>query len=350
VLLTAIIYPISGHWIWSKGGWLAQRNFIDFAGSTVVHSLGGWVGLAGALVLGPRLGRLENNTVQKIHDRNLVLAVVGVIIPLFGWFGFNGGSTLAVNSSIPHIITNTLLAATMGGLSCFAVSAFTYRGEIQLEKLVNGVVGGLVAITAGCAVLTPSGAIITGLLGGIIVFYSEEVVLRVLKVDDPVNVVSAHGIAGAWETLALTLFAPIENLAADSRLSQLGIQELGVVSVGVWGFGMGLILFGMLKMFDFLRVPPEAEPIDLNVFEHGASSSLVSTANAIESVAHAYQGSGTTDLTQRLDVEIGSESGDIAHTFNKLLDAFQAFIMEIKLNTEHTEDFNDIAYQFFHSS
>lgn len=335
IILTALIYPISGHWIWSAEGWLAQRDFVDFAGSTVVHSLGGWVGLAGAIMLGPRLGRWEDGSVRKIHGHNLVLAVVGTIILFFGWFGFNGGSTTEVNDAIPLIIANTMLGATMGGLSCFAISALTYRGEVQLEKLVNGIVGGLVAITAGCAVLTPAGALLVGLLGGLIVFYAEELVLHVLKVDDPVNVIAAHGVAGAWGTIALALFAPLENLPMDSRMGQLGVQTIGVVSVFVWGFGTGLILFGILRSFNYLRVPPEAEKVGLNVFEHGASSGLVTTADAIEGVVRAYQGAGESDLTQRLEVESGSEAGDIAHTFNRLLDAFHESIRDIQHNAKH---------------
>ncbi len=333
VILAAFIYPVSGHWIWASEGWLAQNQMVDFAGSTVVHSLGGWVGLAGAIVLGPRIGRWKDGSVRKIHGHNLVFTVVGTIILFFGWFGFNGGSTLAVNETIPLIMLNTILAATMGGLSCFAMSAFVYRGEVQLEKLVNGVVGGLVAITAGCVVVTPLGALAIGCLGGIIVFLSEEFVLHVLRVDDPVNVISAHGVAGAWGTLALALFAPIENLPLDSRMDQFGVQALGVIAVATWGFLTGYILFGLLKSFNLLRVPPEAEKVGLNVFEHGASSGLVSTAEAIENVVRAYSGVGESDLTKRLEVEIGSEEGEIAHTFNNLLDAFHESISEIKQST-----------------
>ena len=185
VIVIAFIYPISGHWIWSGDGWLAQKQMVDFAGSTVVHSLGAWVGLAGAIVLGPRIGRFdENGNPNKIHGHSLVFAVMGVLVLFFGWFGFNGGSTLTGDGSVAIIVANTLLAASAGGISCFLVSMVTSRGEVQIEKLLNGIVGGLVAVTAGCAVLEPIGAVWLGLSAGVIVYYAEEIVLRVFKVDD----------------------------------------------------------------------------------------------------------------------------------------------------------------------
>ena len=330
VVVCGVIYPVSGHWIWNGTGWLAEMQFVDFAGSTVVHSLGGWVGLAGALMLGPRMGRFNGSNVAKIHGHNLVLAVVGVMILWFGWIGFNGGSTLAVNSSIALIIANTMLAAAAGGASCFATSALMHRGEIQLEKLLNGIVGGLVSITAGCAVVTPLGALGLGLLGGVIVYFSEEIVLHVLRVDDPVNVVAAHGVAGAWGTIGLAFFAPQANLPLGNTWAQAGVQATGVLAVMAWGLITGFLLFWVLKTFDFLRVSPDAEKIGLNVHEHGASSGLLQTMEAMDNIVKAYNGSGESDLTHRIEVEIGSEAGDVAATFNMLMDAFHDSISEIK--------------------
>lgn len=337
VIVCALIYPISGHWIWSADGWLAKDQMVDFAGSTVVHSLGGWVGLAGALVLGPRMGRFQNGQASKIHGHNLVLAVVGVIILWFGWIGFNGGSTLAVDSSIALIIANTMLAAAAGGLSCFASSALHHQGEIHLEKLLNGVVGGLVAITAGCSVVTPAGALVLGLLGGVIVYVSEEIVLHFLKVDDPVNVISAHGVAGAWGTIGLALVAPEANLPMGNMWAQLGVQLKGVGAVFVWGFGTGLLMFWLLKISNFLRVTPEAEKAGLNVHEHGASSGLLQTIEAMDNIVSAYNGSGESDLTHRIEVEIGSDAGDVAATFNLLMDSFHDSISDIKNSANQIE-------------
>lgn len=331
LIVVAVIYPISGHWIWAGDGWLAQKQMVDFAGSTVVHSLGAWVGLMGAYVLGPRIGRFsENGTPNKIHGHNLVFAVMGVIVLFFGWFGFNGGSTLAVDSSIALIIANTLLAASAGGISCFLVSMFTSRGEVQIEKLLNGVVGGLVAVTAGCAVLEPVGAVWLGLLAGVIVYYTEEIVLRIFKIDDPVNVVAAHGVAGAWGTIALAFFAPTENLPLGSTFDQFLVQTQGVLAVMAWGLGTGYILFKLLHLMGVLRVPSNAEIVGLNVHEHGATSGLMETMTAMQGIVAANQGSGESDLTKRVTVERGTEEGEVAALFNQLLHTFHNTILEIK--------------------
>jgi Amt family ammonium transporter len=332
LVIVAVIYPISGHWIWAEGGWLAEKQMVDFAGSTVVHSLGGWVGLAGAIVLGPRVGRFnEEGKPNKLHGHNLVLAVVGVIILWFGWFGFNGGSTLSGDVSVAKIIANTILAAAAGGLSCFIASAIAHNGEIQIEKMLNGIIAGLVGITAGCAIVEPGGAIFIGLTAGIVVFLSEEFFLRVLKIDDPVNVISAHGVAGAWGTLMLAFAAPESALPTGDMWTQFGVQLTGVVAVFFWGFISGLILFGIIKSMGKLRVSEEAEHMGLNVHEHGASSGLLQTMTAMDNIVKAYSDNDNEgDLTRRVEVEIGSESGNVAHLFNQLMDTFHATILEIK--------------------
>jgi len=332
LFIVAIIYPMSGHWIWADGGWLAEMQMVDFAGSTVVHSLGGWVGLAGALILGPRVGRFnKEGKPNKIHGHNLVGAVLGVLILWFGWFGFNGGSTLAGDGSVAKIIANTMLSAAAGGLSCFFVSALVHNGEIQIEKMLNGIIGGLVAITAGCNVVDPGGAVFIGLTAGIVVFFAEEFVLNIMKIDDPVNVISAHGVAGAWGTLMLAFAAPEEALPTGDMWTQFGVQLTGVVVVFFWGFLTGLILFSIIKWMGKLRVSEEAEHMGLNVHEHGASSGLIQTMNAMENIVKAYTDHDSEgDLTKRVDVEIGSESGNVAHLFNQLMGTFHDTIVEIK--------------------
>ncbi|MFT2112107.1 ammonium transporter [Marinomonas sp. 2405UD68-3] len=335
IITIGFIYPVSGHWIWNADGWLAQKSFVDFAGSTVVHSLGGWVGLAGALMLGARTGRFdENGNPRKIHGQNLVMAVIGVMILWFGWIGFNGGSTLSVTGGIAKIVANTLLAAAAGGLSCFIVSLFFHKGSVSIEKMLNGIVGGLVSITAGCAVVEPLGALLIGLLGGVIVFFSEEIVLYIFKIDDPVNVISAHGVAGAWGTLSLAMFAPVMNLPLDNRWDQFIVQLQGVLAVFVWGFVLGVILFGLMRMFSFLRVSQEAEKVGLNVHEHDASSGLLDTMQAMDRVINAY-GSTSNDpdsgnLTQRIDADFGSEGYEISVLFNRLMDYFHDIVFDLK--------------------
>jgi len=334
LIVVGLIYPISGHWIWASDGWLAQKGMVDFAGSTVVHSLGAWVGLVGAIILGPRIGRFdENGHPNKMHGHNLVFAVMGVLVLFFGWFGFNGGSTLKGDSSIAVIIANTLLAASAGGVSCFLVSMTTSKGEVQIEKLLNGIVGGLVAVTAGCAVLEPSGAVWLGLTTGVIVYYAEEIILHVFKIDDPVNVVAAHGIAGAWGTIALVFFAPTENLPLGNVFDQLTVQMQGVLAVMAWGLIMGFVLFKTLKLLGVLRVPPEAEIAGLNVHEHGATSGLMETMVTMQGIVAANQGTGESDLTKRVTVEQGTEEGDVASLFNQLIHTFHNTIVEIKNST-----------------
>lgn len=324
---TCVIYPISGHWIWNSDGWLAQKGMIDFAGSTVVHSLGAWVGLAGALVVGPRLGVFgKEGKVNKIQGHSLVLAVVGVLILWFGWFGFNGGSTLKGDASIAKIIANTMLAAGASGLSCFFLSmALHERREVNVEKLLNGVVGGLVAITAGCAVVEPIGAVIIGLLAGGVLYFSEWIILHILRADDPVNVIAAHGVCGALGTILLVFFAPASALINGSVMDQLLVQLTGVGAVFVWGFGLGYLAFSLLKAFGILRVPPEDEERGLNVSEHGASSSLLDMQDAMQLIIK------DGDLTRRVTVERGSEYERIAAIFNLFLDSYEHAIGDIKL-------------------
>jgi len=333
MVLSALIYPVSGHWIWGTDGWLAGQGMVDFAGSTVVHSIGAWVGLAGALVLGPRLGRFDpDGRPNRIHGHSLVLAVIGVLVLWFGWFGFNGGSTLTADASVARIIANTLLAAAAGGAGCLFIALTWNHGVIQIEKVLNGVLGGLVGITAGCAVVDTGGAVLIGLTAGAVVYLGEEFLLRVCRVDDPVSVVSVHGFAGAWGTLALALVAPVENLPLQDHLAQFWVQLLGVASVFAWGFLCGLVLFGLLKATGFLRVDPEAEHLGLNIHEHGAGSGLLETMNAMRHIVDAQRGggSGDGDLTRRIEVEIGTEAGDIAHLFNQVMDTFHDTVQEIK--------------------
>lgn len=331
VLVVCFIYPVSGHWIWADGGWLAEKQMVDFAGSTVVHSLGAWVGLAGAVMLGPRLGRFdENGNPNKMQGHSLILAVIGVLILWFGWFGFNGGSTLTGDTSVAVIIANTMLSASAGGLGCFIVSMIMNNGEVHIEKMLNGIVGGLVAITAGCAVMEPMGSVLLGLSAGVIVYFAEEIVLHKFKIDDPVNVIAAHGVAGAWGTLALAYFAPVENLPLKDAGEQFIVQAQGVFAVMAWGLIMGFLIFSVLKKLDFLRVPPEAEKIGLNIHEHGATSGLIESMHTMEKVVLALRGEGESDLTSRIDVEIGTESGDVAHLFNELISSFHDTMEEIK--------------------
>ena len=320
--VSGLIYPLSGHWVWGDGGWLSTMGFMDFAGSTVVHSLGGWVGLAGAALLGPRLGRFaDDGTPQEIPPHNLLLTAIGVFILWLGWFGFNGGSTLAADSSVPGVLVNTFLAASAGGLAALLLIPHN-AGTRAISGVLNGILGGLVGITAGAAAVSPVSAVIIGFVAGAVVLAGEWLVLHVLRVDDPVGAVAVHAFAGAWGTLAVALFAPLEALAAGGRLAQLGVQAVGVGAVAAWGLVAGGLAFGLLRGMARLRVPPEDEERGLNEAEHGAQTVWLDTLRTMQTIA------AERDLSRRAPEEPHTEAGEVARGLNGLLDQFAGTLGE----------------------
>jgi Amt family ammonium transporter len=281
VVISAIIYPIAGHWVWG-GGWLSKLNFHDFAGSTVVHSVGGWAALAGAIVLGPRVGKyikVGNKVVSRaIPGHNLPLAALGVFILWFGWFGFNPGSTLSgTDHTIAHVAVTTTLAAGAGAVAAMFTS-WIWFGKPDVSMSLNGALAGLVAITAGCWVVSPFGSIIIGLIAGIIVVFSVEFIDKVLHIDDPVGAVSVHAVCGVWGTLAVGLFAngvdapDIKGLFYGGGLHQLGVQALGVLVFAVWTFALAYIMFVIIKKTIGLRVTEKEEREGLDLSEHATDS------------------------------------------------------------------------------
>ena len=282
VVLSALIYPVVGHWIWG-GGWLASRGMVDFAGSTVVHSVGGWAALAGAIMLGPRLGKYTNGKSNAIPGHNIPLAALGVFILWFGWFGFNAGSTTSgTNLSIATIAVTTNLAAAAGAISAMLTVWFQF-GKPDTSMTLNGALAGLVAITAPCAVVSPSSAIIIGLLAGILVVLAVEFIDKVLHVDDPVGAISVHGVCGIFGTLSVGLLAQasygqssavgaINGLFFGGGLALLWTQLLGVLAVAAWTFGTAMGLFFLIKKTVGLRVSPEEELKGLDIEEHGMES------------------------------------------------------------------------------
>ncbi|MDD2256734.1 MAG: ammonium transporter, partial [Bacteroidales bacterium] len=271
-IISMIIYPISGHWIWG-GGWLGDMGMHDFAGSTVVHSVGGWLALVGAWVLGPRIGKYRNGKPNAIPGHSLTLGALGVFILWLGWFGFNPGSTLGLGDVdlVAHIFVTTNLAAAAGGIATLAVTWLRY-GKPGLSMTLNGVLAGLVAITAGCDTVTPIGALIIGLLAGILVVFSVEFLDRKLKIDDPVGAVSVHGVNGAFGTIMVGLLANgngVTGLFYGGGSELLVAQLTGVVAVAAWAIGCGLILFFALKYTMGLRVSKKEEENGLDYYEHG---------------------------------------------------------------------------------
>ncbi|MDG2114593.1 MAG: ammonium transporter [Actinomycetota bacterium] len=282
LVTTALIYPIVVHWTWG-GGLIAKINigdavYSDFAGSTVVHSVGGWAALVGAWMLGPRIGKFAaDGTPRPMPGHNITLTVLGVFILWFGWFGFNPGSELAADTFVMFVALNTVLAACAG-----AVVATTYNwfrtGTPDVAMAGNGVLAGLVAITAGAGTMTPFGALLTGAIGGFLVVLVARFVERVLKVDDPIGAFAVHGACGIWGTLAIGLFAKYDDaflgrtdagLFYSWDISQLLVQAVLVVVVAVWTVATTFILFAVLKRVMGLRVTPEEEMAGLDVSEHG---------------------------------------------------------------------------------
>ena len=281
--ISAFIYPIVGHWIWG-GGWLSELGFVDFAGSTVVHSLGGWAALAGAIVLGARTGKYTPDGKPKaIPGHNIPLAALGVFILWFGWFGFNPGSTTAgTNLSIAVIAVTTNIAAAAGAISAM-ITVWIRFGKPDTSMTLNGALAGLVAITAGCASVSPLSALIIGLAAGIIVVLVIEFVDKVLKVDDPVGAISVHGVCGAFGTIAVGLFAEPAYGTASGMGDSAGLffgggikllltQLTGVVSVFIWTFTGALLLFFLIKKLIGLRVSEMEELKGLDIEEHGMES------------------------------------------------------------------------------
>ncbi len=273
--ISAFIYPVSGHWIWG-GGWLSKLGFHDFAGSTVVHSVGGWAALMGAVVLGPRMGKYVKAdgkvSVKAFPGHNIPLAALGVFILWFGWYGFNPGSTLSgMSADIARVAVTTTLAASAGAVSALIFSWIWFK-KPDASMTMNGALAGLVAITAPCAVVSPGASIVIGLIAGVLVVLSVEFFDKLIMVDDPVGAVSVHMVNGIFGTLAVGIWGNVEGVAVGvlygGGLHQLGVQALGVVSVGAWAGAMSLILFLAIKAVFGLRVTSKEEMMGLDLSEH----------------------------------------------------------------------------------
>jgi Amt family ammonium transporter len=276
VFISALIYPVSGHWIWGAG-WLADRGFWDFAGSTVVHSVGGWLSLVGAFVLGPRIGKYgADGKAKAIPGHNLVYVTLGVFILWLGWFGFNPGSTMAADAaSIAHVTLTTNAAAATGAIIAIFVARAMF-GKWEATMALNGALAGLVSITAPCIWVSIPSAIVIGGIGGALVVLSVVFIDHTLKIDDPVGAISVHGVCGAWGTLSVGLFAmtdgdlaPARGLFTGGDASQLITQAIGVGSVFLWCMVTGAICFYGIKAIMGLRVTEVEEAEGLDFTEHG---------------------------------------------------------------------------------
>lgn len=300
LLLVGIAYPITGHWIWG-GGWLYKLGFWDFAGSTVVHAAGGWAALTGAFILGPRLGKYNaDGSANAMPAHNMSIATLGCLILWLGWFGFNPGSTMAADPvAISHIALTTNTGAALGGIAA-TITAWTLLGKPDLSMVINGILAGLVAVTAPCAYISVPSSAIIGAIGGVLVVFAVGFFDK-LKIDDPVGAISVHLVNGVWGTLSIGLFAEGDRfytggptgLFFGGGINQLWIQFLGTISVGAAILIMSTIFWVVLKSTLGIRVSEEEELLGLDIGEHGmeAYAGFVKEATGVSASTSGVSGS-----------------------------------------------------------
>ena len=325
VIVISLIYPIFGHWAWGEGGWLKTMGFVDFAGSTVVHSVGAWIGLAGAIILGPRLGKFRKGKIIYFSPSNHNFIVFGVFVLWFAWFGFNAGSLLAFEPKITVILLNTLVSGAFGGFGAYLITLFV-RQRVAVEIFSFGIISGLVGITAGCASLSVPEAALVGFVSAFVMYVADQVLLYRFRIDDPLSVVSVHGFSGAWGTFAVGLFA--ETPEGMTRVHFIFVQGSGIVTAFLFAFSTGIGLFMFLKLFNSLRVSKRNELIGLNLAEHSARMPWVET---VESIIRIMR---TGNLDTKVYVERDTELGAVAKFFNYLLDS----IREKEVALEHSNN------------
>lgn len=315
-VISLIIYPVFGHWAWGGAiggarGWLAEMGFIDFAGSTVVHSIAGWVGLAAVIIIGPRVGRFDG-TGGNFRSHSLPLSALGVFTIWVGWICFNGGSTLAATAEVPLIVFNTIIAGAFGGLASIFIAPMLL-GRSDVPSMLNGALAGLVAITAPAHVVEPWSAVLIGLIGGILCMIGTYA-LEKLRIDDVLSAFPVHAVAGVWGTLSVALFGRLDLINNGlTRGEQFLVQGLGVVTAMVWAFGAGYIAFSVINKYYPLRVSLEAERVGLNISEHDQSTEQLDLLSAMELQRV------TGDYSKPIPVEPNSETGDIAAQYNRVL-------------------------------
>ena len=274
VVLTAFIYPIAGSWKWN-GGWLDSLGFVDFAGSSIVHSVGAWAGLVGAMLLGPRIGKYSDGKPQAMPGHNMAIATLGALVLWIGWYGFNPGSQLAMDQWVPYVAVTTTLAAAAGAIGATIVSTLT-SGKPDLTMIINGILAGLVSITAGCGDMTLAGAWFAGLVGGIIVVFSVAA-LDAAEIDDPVGAFSVHGVCGVWGTVVIGLWGTAVQgdgagmgLFNGGGITLLLVQALGAAAYAIWTLVTCWIAWSVIGgLFGGIRVSEEEETQGLDIGEHG---------------------------------------------------------------------------------
>ena len=322
VFVAAVVYPVFGHWAWGdatilgesgSSGWLKELGFVDFAGSTVVHSVGGWVALSAIIILGPRIGRFGAGAVP-IRGHDLPLTTVGVFVLWIGWYGFNGGSTLGLTAEVPSVILNTTLAAAFGGVVGMTIT-WARDPRPDVIAIMNSALAGLVGITASADIMSPWKAALVGGVAAVVMRLVTELLER-LRIDDAVGAVPVHLGAGIWGTLAVGLLGDVESFpVADGRTEQIGIQLVGIGVCFAWAFGIGFVVLTLIdRRFPF-RIDAAGELAGLNVAEHGATTEIVDLLSDMDE----QRRSG--DYTRPVRVEPHTELGQIAAQYNRVLAA-----------------------------
>ncbi len=274
IVLTAFIYPIAGSWKWN-GGWLDSLGFVDFAGSSIVHSVGAWAGLVGAMLLGPRIGKFKDGKPQAMPGHNMAIATLGALVLWIGWYGFNPGSQLAMDQWVPYVAVTTTLAAAAGAIGATVVSTLT-SGKPDLTMIINGILAGLVSITAGCGDMTLAGSWFAGLVGGVIVVFSVAAV-DAAEIDDPVGAFSVHGVCGVWGTIVIGLWGTAVQgdgagigLFNGGGINLLLVQALGAAAYAIWTLVTCWIAWSVIGgLFGGIRVSEDEETQGLDIGEHG---------------------------------------------------------------------------------
>ena len=351
ILGAGVIYPVFGHWAWggllsgTPTGWLEKAGFIDFAGSTVVHSIGGWIALSAVLVIGPRLGRFSRKR-DRFRPGDLSLSIAGAFFLWIGWFGFNGGSVLAFDESVPGVLLNTLMAPAAGGLAVMTLFILRNRRP-EVPSMINGVLAGLVAVTANCHIVSIHDALIIGAVGGLICLAAQKL-LDYFCIDDAVSAIPVHLAAGIWGTLAVALFGDLSAFHDGAgRWDQLLIQLQGVGAAAVYAFGISYVGRHIINLIYPLRVSAREEMRGLDASEHGHESAMQTLLDELE--MHARNGS----LTRSVSVEPNTRAGVVAQRYNRVLKRFRAetaekenLVAALRIEKQRAEVANSAKTQF----